>query len=113
MKDEKLAEEYYYKTYPVTLNIGEEARKEKVMNIFLAGLKAERPQWNKVADGDLPEAENHFWSRTVLLQTNKGSSIIGFYDHTNKTWYEKATDDIVYGVVAWCEIPVFTDKENK
>jgi len=37
---EKEAEEYYYKTYPVTLNIGEEERKRKVIDIFLAGLKA-------------------------------------------------------------------------
>ncbi len=40
--DEELAEEYYYKTFPVTLNIGEEERKEKVMEIFLAGLNAAR-----------------------------------------------------------------------
>ena len=26
-EEEKLAEEYYYKTYPVTLNSGEEERK--------------------------------------------------------------------------------------
>lgn len=37
---EKEAEEYYYKTYPVTLNIGEEERKKEVTDIFLAGLKA-------------------------------------------------------------------------
>ena len=73
---------------------------------YLAGLKASRPEWHKVADADLPEAENHFWSRTVLIKTNKGSSIIGFYDHANKAWYEKSTDDIVYGVVVWCEIPI-------
>ena len=39
-EEEKLAEEYYYKTYPVTLNIGEEERKRVVIDIFLAGLKA-------------------------------------------------------------------------
>ena len=32
----RLAEEYYYQTYPVTLNIGEEARKEKFIDNFLA-----------------------------------------------------------------------------
>ena len=32
---EKDAEEYYYKTYPVTLNIGEEERKEKVTDMFI------------------------------------------------------------------------------
>lgn len=64
---------------------------------YLAGLKAGKDmnvatKWHKVVDGDLPEVENHFWSRTVLLQTNKCSSIIGFYDHANKAWFEKATD---------------------
>ena len=29
MTDREIAEEYYYKTYPVTLNVGEENRKEK------------------------------------------------------------------------------------
>ena len=75
-----------------------------------AALRKQVPQWHKVADADLPEAENHFWSRTVLIKTNKGSSIIGFYDHANKAWYEKSTDDIVYGVVVWCEIPKYTEE---
>ena len=44
------------------------------------------------------------------IKTNKGSSIIGFYDHANKAWYEKSTDDIVYGVVVWCEIPKYTEE---
>ena len=39
MTDEEKAEEYYYKAYPTTLSIGEEKRKKKVMDIFLAGLK--------------------------------------------------------------------------
>ena len=34
---EKGAEEYYYKTYPVTLNIGEEERKKGVTDIFVKG----------------------------------------------------------------------------
>ena len=75
-----------------------------------AALRKQVPQWHKVADADLPEAENHFWSRIVLIKTNKGSSIIGFYDHANKAWYEKSTDDIVYGVVVWCEIPKYTEE---
>lgn len=78
---------------------------------FLAGLKEARTQWHDLRKdpNDLPEAENHFWSRDVLFQTNKGSSIIGFYDHANKAWYEKTTDDILLGVIAWCEIPEYTE----
>lgn len=37
--DEKIAEEYYYENYPVTLNIGEEERKKAIINVFLAALK--------------------------------------------------------------------------
>jgi hypothetical protein len=85
-------------------------RGQELQEAFLAGLKAGRPKWHKVADGDLPEAENYFWSRIVLLQTNKGSSIIGFYDHANKAFYEKSTDDVVFGVIAWCEIPKYTEE---
>ena len=77
MTDEEKAEEYYYKTYPTTLNIGKEERKKTVMDSFLAGLKVGREieneyvknnaftsmkeqglfpfgKWHRVADGDLP-----------------------------------------------------------
>ena len=37
--DEKMAEEYYYENYPVTLNVGEEERKKAITNIFLAALR--------------------------------------------------------------------------
>jgi len=53
MTDEKLAEEYYYKIYPVTLDIGEEERKEKVMNIFLAGLKVGKEKSKKEIEEEL------------------------------------------------------------
>lgn len=39
-KIEEYAEEYYYKKYPVTLNIGEEGRKKEVTDIYIAGFKA-------------------------------------------------------------------------
>ena len=77
---------------------------------YLAGLKASRPEWHKVADGDLPKEENHYWSKIVLFQTNKGDSYVGFFDYADKAWYEKSTDDIVYGVVVWCEIPKYTEE---
>ena len=53
--DTESAEEYYYKTYPVTLNIGEEERKKEVIDIFLAGYKKAN-EWHYVKDGDLPKA---------------------------------------------------------
>lgn len=44
---EKDAEGYYYKTYPVTLNIGEEERKNEVTDIFIKGAEL---GYNKVND---------------------------------------------------------------
>lgn len=57
MTDIELAEEYYYKNYPVTLNIGEEERKQKVIDTFLAGLKADVHTDNSKVIAEL-EAEN-------------------------------------------------------
>lgn len=91
MTDMELAEEYYYKTFPVTLDIGEEERKKKVTDIFLSGLKAGRPNWHKVADGDLPDGE-----RVILNQ--KGMA----------TLYNPFLGFDGIGVIAWCEIPIYT-----
>lgn len=82
---------------------------------FLAGLKAGKDmnvstEWHKVADGDLPKEENHYWSKIVLFQTNKGDSYVGFFDYADKAWYEKSTDDVIFGVIAWCEIPKYTEE---
>lgn len=63
------------KTYPVTLNIGEEERKKTVIDIFLAGLKANKPKWHKVADGDLPKEEyrKNDIHRKVYLKDHHGN----------------------------------------
>ena len=57
---EKEAEEYYYKTYPVTLNIGEEEREKEVTDIFIKGAEFgynKANEWHYVKDGDLPNTE--------------------------------------------------------
>ena len=61
-KPEEYAEEYYYKNYPVTLNIGEEERKKEVTDIYIAGFKAGKPKWHKIADGDYPPCERGNYS---------------------------------------------------
>ena len=119
MTDEEMAEEYYYKTYPVTLNIGEEERKKEVTDIFLAGLKAGRPQWHKLDwEKDFPEAD-----KLIRVRLRDGMERI-----CETCYYEPTEDEIGYGklvisfyelngewvddndVIAWCEIPTF-DKE--
>ena len=71
---------------------------------FLAGLKAGRPKWHKVADGYLPEHEVN-----VLVLHNVQCIDIAHYNYDYKEWH--FIDSIVRDVIAWCEIPKFEDKE--
>lgn len=99
MTDEEFAEEYYYKTYPVTLNIGEEERKKEVIDIFLAGLKAGKPKWHKVKSGDLPPED------TKVLAFMAGGEVCIAHFYRKNVW------DKIGIVIAWCEIPQCKDKE--
>lgn len=101
MKDEKLAEEYYYKTYPVTLNIGEEERKEKVIDIYLAGLKAGRPKWHKMDYKDKESCRNIPKYTELLTRYNCGL----FEAHCVNKWTGDHWCEHTYGVSEWCEIP--------
>ena len=56
---EEMAEEYYYKTYPVTLNIGEEKRKKEVTDIFLAGYNKAN-EWQFVSEKGLPKESGRY-----------------------------------------------------
>lgn len=75
----------YPQMYPVTLV------KDFIRKAYLEGLKAGSPQWHKVADGDLPDGE-----RVVLNQ--KGMA----------TLYNPFLGFDGIGVIAWCEIPIYT-----
>ena len=67
---------------------------------FLAGLKAGKPKWHKVADGDLPKDEND-----VLVYSGEDWRMcVGRYSPKYKTW-ETGCDTI-----AWCEIPKYTEE---
>ena len=73
---------------------------------FLAGLKAGRPQWHKVADGDLPKKNKEYVVK--VKEYGDISVYIGRYWKKEKLFtgsYLKELD-----VIAWCEIPTF-DKE--
>lgn len=125
MTDEEKAEEYYYKTYPVTLNIGEEERKKTVTDIFLAGLKASRPKWHKVADGDLPKGEEYGKNdihRKIYLKDHYGNIYTGNYypkdkDHKADCFAVEFLDWGVQGsqfceksqIVEWREITEYAE----
>ena len=121
MKDEEMAEEYYYKTYPVTLNIGEEERKQKVIDIFLAGLKAGRQQWHEIESKVTPKREilKQYMPKNkekVLLKYHfSGDNEVhisdGYYDAYDFEFHIANNPKYrIVCVIAWCEIPTF-DKE--
>ena len=103
---EEYAEEYYYKNYPVTLNIGEEERKKEVTDIYIAGFKAGKPKWHKVANGDYPPCEKGNYSINIL--TDKGN--IAYYNYDMECWVAEPSSAEIDPPVAWCELPTF-DKE--
>ena len=84
MKDEEKAKEYRKSLKQRLIDEDDFERlemfDENVEESFLAGLKAGRPQWHKVADGDLPK-HNH----EVLCLMWSGTKEIGYYE--NEVWH--------------------------
>lgn len=105
MKDEEMAEEYADGIATPDLNDSFrvyifEASKDG----FLAGLKAGRPQWHKIADGDLPTTVGR-----RFLVSNRYCTMIGYWNGKTFVSADEDTTEIA-SPIAWCEIPTF-DKE--
>ena len=107
MTDEEMAEDYakgLCKTCTVDTcrysTIQTCAIKESIKQAHLAGLKAGRPKWHKVADGDLPKDEND----VLVYSGEDGRMCVGRYSPKYKAW-EAGCDTI-----AWCEIPKYTEE---
>ena len=99
MTDEELAEGW------VTDNTGfnpKEPLGKIAIRTFLGGLKAGRPQWHDLRkdSNDLPKED----CEIITLHENGNKNIQKW---KNGNW----TNAIVIPVIAWCEIPTFTDKE--
>jgi hypothetical protein len=74
------------------------------MQDYLAGLEAGRPKWHKVADGDLPK-ENKRYLCKIKGFVGSGISYECFdYDTEYSSWKNACGD-----VIAWCEIPKYTE----
>ena len=80
-------------------NINSVEANGEMVNAFLAGLKAGRPKWHKVADGDLPKDEND----VLVYSGEEWRMCVGRYSPKYKAW-ETGCDTI-----AWCEIPKYTE----
>ena len=116
MTDEEMAEEYCNNEVPFdTTESGEKLyTKNDLKYAYLAGLKAGRPEWHKVADGDLPK-ENHF---VLVLNKQTGYEIARhapFEEYLLDNWvtidnrcFTQAKNNPI--IIAWCEIPKYTEE---
>ena len=77
------------------------AIKEYIKQAHLAGLKAGRPKWHKVADRDLPKEED--LEMQVLCFTTNGYQLLSLFSDP-KPIFE------YYEVIDWCEIPKYKEK---
>lgn len=67
---------------------------------FLAGLKAGRPKWHFVKDGDLPKDGR-------IVSAQEGNNV-RYVKHLNKWFYRHRSCEA--DVIAWCEIPKYMEK---
>ena len=80
------------------------AIKESLKQTYLAGLKAGKPKWHKVADGDLPEY------RYYVLVSRGTRTDKALYNKYEEKWYSYYDDDELDSVTAWCEVPKYTEE---
>lgn len=118
MTDEELTEEYaegICKTCTVHTcrhNILKTcAIKESIKQAYLAGVKAGRPQWHDLRKdpNDLPKDNDE-----KLCFYEKGK-VVARYDSEYSCWetYFNNFETVIASsvIIAWCELPQFTDKE--
>lgn len=107
MTDEEMAEQFANNGYALGCT---KTPFESAKEGFLAGLKAGRPQWHKVADGDLPLVSDstllpQLYPVIVAVCVNNNIEVYGTY------WdRHRGNFDCLDKVIAWCELPTF-DKE--
>jgi len=105
MKDEEMAEEEYKLAEEVIKPIyrnaiqNDESFAKYGVNCYLAGLKAGRPQWYKVADGDLPTTVGR-----RFLVSNRFCTMVGYWNGKTFVSADEDTTEIA-SPIAWCELP--------
>ena len=128
MTDKEMSEEYCNTHIPVafTYLIKKKATRDKIENLYseelkqayLAGLKAGRPEWHKVADGDLPptSGEMHAERYPILACTKNGYVTVAIRRKHGRAYewfcsdYDGNTLYLDKEVIAWCEIPKYTEE---
>ena len=76
----------------------------------LEAQKAGRPQWHKVADGDLPKdcGDGTHTSKHVWVQFKSGNTGVCYYDWDLLGWFANGCPEQLKDILAWCEIPEYT-----
>lgn len=106
MTDEEMAEEYAdsvdgyeIKTYSTS----------DIEQAFLAGFKAGRPNWHKVADKDLPKEKKEYWCKVFYYESEETFNAFLWFDPSTKEFkfLENIEEDegSIFEVKEWCEIP--------
>lgn len=73
---------------------------------YMQGAERYKPEWHKVADGDLPKNN----TAVLVILKNKRMKISTFMENKFTIWnndYDAYTK--LYDVIAWCEIPTFEE----
>jgi hypothetical protein len=119
MKDEEMAEEYANQSCFTEMenpSLSESVDiSYYIKEAFLAGLKAGRPQWHRVADEDLPEEQKDMLMSDVLFLVVKRKLSteytfeLGKYNFSEKE-FEYTHIIGLTDVIAWCEIPKYTEE---
>lgn len=128
MTDEEMAKEYEENAECVEIDDSGH-RVYGSLNIeqaFLAGLKAGRPKWHKVADGDLPKGEKYGKNgihRNIYLKDRYGNLYTGNYYPEDETHAEDcfAVEFLEWGfqgskfckkgqIAEWCEIQQYKEE---
>ena len=116
MTDEEIADKWLDEKYLENMGV-----RRPCKEAFLAGLRAGRPEWHKVADGDLPKGENIH--RDIYLKDRYGNLYTGNYFpkdkcHTDDCFAVEILDWGFQGsqfckkgqILEWCEIPKYTEE---
>ena len=111
MTDEEMTDKYAEKVVKHKMAVhdifNEIVTKKEIKEAVMYGLKAGRPKWHKVADGDLPKNRRNVWITYINAYYQTETTEASF---RHKYW-------VISGhrtecdVIAWCEIPTYEDKE--
>ena len=81
------------------------SERRAIKQAYLAGLKAGKPKWHKVADVDLPPCEKGGF--TVNVFTDRGE--IAYYNYDEECWVAEPASAETEPPIAWCEIPKYEE----